>query len=212
MFKKIIYFLFLGLLIAYWLELELWSRWIYWDDVSSFVITLHLSLFGLVVVLFLFYDLLKKNTSSMLEAFLYFKKQLSEPLFGHKGPVASIISAMFCCFFLVPFLILVNLFIIWALIYVMISFVVSILLFTPFFDRTIESRDFMVIEQRYESKGKGKSCYNTVFKEVNGTLKADIDNKDFYRQVKTGSHLKITGTNTSVGFVYKIKDIEVLKD
>jgi hypothetical protein len=89
--------------------------------------------------------------------------------------------------------------------------VVSILLVTPFFDRTIESRDFMVIEQHVSSSGKSRS-HRTVFKEVNGTLKANIDNKDFYRQVKTGAHLKITGTNTSVGFVYKIKDIEVLKD
>jgi hypothetical protein len=207
MSKKIIYFLFLGLLIAYFLELELWSRWIYWDDVSSFVNTLHLSLFGLVVV----YDLLKKNTSYILEGFLYFKEQLSEPLFGHKGPVASIISAMIYYFGVGPFLIMVSFFIIWILIYCMISFVVSILLFTPFFDRTIESRDFMVIEQHVSSSGKGRS-HRTVFKEVNGTLKANIDNKDFYRQVKTGSHLKITGTNTSVGFVYKIKDIEVLKD
>jgi hypothetical protein len=69
----------------------------------------------------------------------------------------------------------------------------------------------MVIEHRVESR-KGNDCYKTVFKEVNGTLKTDICNKDFYRQVKTGAHLKITGTNTSVGFVYKIKDIEVLKD
>jgi type III secretory pathway component EscU len=142
---------------------------------------------------------------------LDFKEKLSEPLFGHKGPVASIISAMIYYFGVGPFLIMVSFFIIWILIYCMISFVVSILLFTPFFDRTIESRDFMVIEQHVSSSGKGRS-HRTVFKEVNGTLKANIDNKDFYRQVKTGSHLKITGTNTSVGFVYKIKDIEVLKD
>jgi hypothetical protein len=98
----------------------------------------------------------------------------------------------------------------------MLSLAVSILLVTPFFDRTIESRDFMVTEQRYErppniSKVRGKNCYKIVFEEINGTLKTDICNEDFYHQVSTGLHLKITGTNTVFGFAYKIKDIEVLK-
>jgi fatty acid desaturase len=47
---------FFGLAVADLLELELWPRWIYWDDVSSFGVSLILSLSGLVV-LFLFLTL-----------------------------------------------------------------------------------------------------------------------------------------------------------
>ena len=202
---------FFGLAVADLLELELWPRWIYWDDVSSFVDTLSLSRSGLVVVLFLFYNLIKKNKASILsKIFLHFKEKSSEPLFGNERPDSSIISPMIYFFCYVLLLIIVSFFFIWVLIPWMISLVVSILLFTPFFDRTIESRDFMVIEHRVKSR-KGNDCYKTVFKEVNGTLKADICNEDFYHQVNTGSHLKITGTNTLFGFVYKIKEVEVLK-
>jgi hypothetical protein len=176
-------------------ELELWPRWIYWDDVSSFVDTLSLSLSGLVF-LFLFYDLIKKNKASFL----------SKLFLAYKDNSSSILKAMICYFAAVPLLIISM----WLCIWWMLSLVVSILLVTPFFNRTIESRDFMVIEHRVESR-KGNDCYWTVFKEVNGTLKADICNKEFYHQVNTGSHLKITGTNTVLGFVYKIKGIEVLK-
>lgn len=224
MLKKIIYYIkrdledrpklivcipFFGLVIADLLELELWSRWIYWVDVSSFRNSLSLSLSGLVV-LFLFYNPINKE-SMLSKIFLDFKEKLSEPLLGNKWPVGSIISAMICCFVVAPFLIVYIPILISRLIFWMLSLAVSILLVTPFFDRTIESRDFMVIEHRVESK-KGKDCYKTVFKEVNGTLKADICNEDFYHQVKTGLHLKVTGTNTLFGFAYKIKDIEVLKD
>jgi hypothetical protein len=201
-----------SLFIAHSLELELWPRWIYWDDVASFVTTLILILSGFVI-LFLFYELIKKNKESILsKIFLHFKEKSSEPLFGNERPDGSIISAMIYYFVVVPLLIIFIPLLILGLILGLISLVVSILLATPFFDRTIESRDFMVIEQRYESKTKGKNCYKTVFEEINGTLKADICNKEFYHQVNTGSHLKITGTNTLFGFAYKIKDIEVLKD
>lgn len=226
MLKKIIYYIkrdledrpklivcipFFGLVIADLLELELWSRWIYWDDVSSFVDTLSLSLWGLGV-LFLFYNLIKNKESMLSKNFLAYKEKSSEPLFGNERPDSSIISPMIYFFCYVPLLIIVSFFFIWVLIPWMISLVVSILLFTPFFDRTIESRDFMVIDHRYERKTKGKNCYKTVFEEVNGTLKADVCNEDFYHRVNTGSHLKVTGTNTVFGFVYKIKEIEVLKD
>lgn len=84
----------------------------------------------------------------------------------------------------------------------LISLVVSILFITPFFDRKIESRDFTVTEH-YRSSG---NKYKSAVQEINGTLKADIYDEDFYHQVNTGSHLKVTGTNTLFGFAYKIKD------
>ena len=137
------------------LELELWPRWIFWNDVYAFVTTLSLILSGLII-LFLFYELIKNILSKF---FLHYKEKSSEPLFWNKRPEGSIISAVIYYFVLIIFIPTLIFVILGTL-----SLAVQLLLLTPFFDRKIESRDFMVIEQRYESKRKGKSCYKTVFK------------------------------------------------